>query len=270
VWFVATTSEGLAGPTPTAVTPSLTRTSLALRGTSLVPLGSVPIAGDAKAVAAVQYSGDVAAVLTAGAVTLIDLRDPARMVTHGAFRVPGFCLYLYRLGPALLLGFGQAVGGPESDPTATAFLLTVPAAAAADGGSPAGPSVVATWTPPPPPARSAAGVGSTWSRSGDYRGLVYLPDRRLVVAPLKAFGVWDGAVDAVALHVDPGGEGLQTVAAVVHRGRARAAERWVGPVSRVVLMSDGRYVWTFAPQSVEVREVDTWNVTCRTALTEGN
>jgi len=100
--------------------------------------------------------------------------------------------------------------------------------------------------------------------------LVYLPGRRLVVAPLDGLGVWDGAVDAVALRVDPGGEGLPTVAAVAHAGRARTAGRRVAAVSRVAAMGDGRYVWTFAPQSVEVRDVDTWNVTCRTALPEGN
>ncbi|OSX77972.1 hypothetical protein BU14_0126s0011 [Porphyra umbilicalis] len=202
VLFAATTSS------PSSVTASSsTLTALEVRGRALATVGTVPRIGVGEAITAVRYVGALAFVVTFREVDplyAIDLRVPSRMVTLGALKVPGFSRYLHPLAPGLLLGLGVSVGAPgEWRRFAKASLFRVPSAAT-DGGA-GRLTELATWTPPPI-ARRPAASGSAWQADNDHRAFLYLPARRLIVAPLDVYDDKGGRTEVTLLRVAPGGE----------------------------------------------------------------
>jgi len=253
VLFVATT---LSPRSRTA--SSSTLSALKVQGRTFVTVGTVPRIGVGEAITAVRYMGDLAFVVTFREVDplyAIDLRDPSRMVTLGALKVPGFSRYLHPLAPGLLLGLGVSV---ESRRLAKASLFRVPSAATVDDGSRLG--ELATWTPPPIPGRPRA-YSSAWQVGNDHRAFLYLPARRLIIAPMDVYNRMGRRTEATLLRVKPDGTGFSLVARITHK----VANSRSGRITRAVVI-DGRYLWTIAPDGVEVRDLDTLLVTSRAEL----
>jgi len=254
ILFVATTLSPRS-----RVASSSTLSALKVQGRTFTTVGTVPRIGVGEAITAVRYLGDLAFVVTFRDVDplyAIDLRDPSRMVTLGALKVPGFSRYLQPLAPGLLLGLGVSVTPARL--FAKASLFRVPSAATVDNDTRLG--ELAVWTPPPIAGRPPS-YRSSWQADTDHRAFLYLPARRLIIAPLDVRDREGRRTEATLLRVAPDGAGFTLVARVTHQLAGKPA----GRITRAVVI-DGRYLWTVAPGGVEVRDLDTLLVTSRAEL----
>lgn len=85
-------------------------TTFAERDGALSKLGEVGGLGKGERIYSVRFLDDVGYVVTfrqTDPLYVVDLRDPARPVTTGELKIPGYSAYLHPIGDGLLLGVGQ-------------------------------------------------------------------------------------------------------------------------------------------------------------------
>ncbi|MBL8930066.1 MAG: beta-propeller domain-containing protein [Kineosporiaceae bacterium] len=105
--------SGQARPSPAATRPPVPQsrvTTLRRDGRRLVRLGEVDGLGPTERIHAVRFTGPIGYVVTfrqTDPLYTLDLSDPARPVTRGELKIPGYSAYLHPAADGLLLGVGQ-------------------------------------------------------------------------------------------------------------------------------------------------------------------
>ncbi|MCW3065312.1 MAG: benzoate transporter [Solirubrobacterales bacterium] len=166
---VATTSRPIWWNGGPATTSQSQVTVLQQRGGVLAPVGQVSGLGRGQQIYSVRFLDDAGYVVTFHQVDplyTLDLSSPAAPRVAGHLELQGYSSYLHPIGPGLLLGVGQAVGG-GNEPSGTQLELF-------DVSDPATPKLL---------QRTLLGDGSSSAVSYDHHAFLFWPATGLAVLP---------------------------------------------------------------------------------------
>ena len=190
---VASTSQPIwwgGGPPQTLSHSSVT--VLAQRGAVLLPVGQVTGLGAGQQIYSVRFVAETGYVVTFRQVDplyTIDLRSPVSPKIAGQLELTGYSSYLHPLGPGLLLGVGQDIGGQINEPTGSQLELF-------DVADPQAPRLIQKVT---------LGAGSSSEVQYDHHAFLFWPPNALAVLPVEIFPtpLFQNAPGGIPLGVTP-------------------------------------------------------------------
>ena len=162
-------------------------TVLGREGDRLVKVGQVDGLGPTEQIRGVRFDGPTGYVVTfrqTDPLYVVDLSDPAKPVTRGELKVPGFSSYLHPVGEHRVLGVG-------SDATEQGR-ITGAKVSLYDTSNPAAPKELATWTL----------QGGSFLASDDPHAFAWDPSRHLVVLGASWYDEGSNGSGAVVLRID--------------------------------------------------------------------
>ena len=189
-------------------------------GQILTPVGQVGGLGKGQRIFAARFMGDVAYVVTflqVDPLYIVDLSNPSKPRVVGALELEGFSYYLHPVGPGLLLGVGQHVGG---DPAKNGLAVSL-----FDVSKPAVPRLL---------QQRLFGPG-TAQVERDHHAFLWWAPSKLVVLPAGLYEQPDPFWGALGMTVTPGAIG--DVGRIQH---PKPGEWWypVPRIERAVVVGD--------------------------------